>query len=581
MRLAIVVPLVVGVAGVACSPLPEPVLPPTTLVTIRSVEVRSPLGMVVAASREPAEVAVAVLEGGGTAMDAAVAGAFALGSADPAASGLGGATQILLRLADGRIVAIDGSATVPRLLDRERPAATLRALREKGVDDSVGWEFVAVPGTVAALAHLAQRYGTRPWAELLAPAIELAESGVELTVSDVAAIEFYESSIKLGGLLHFWLLEGGEKIPEPGTRTCNQELAAALRAIAREGPGAFYHGAIASQIEADMVRYGGFVRRADLALYRVVEREAWRTTYRDVEVIGFPPPGAGGVVLEALNILEQFAPATICTAGVPRIHLLAESSHVAFLDNSRSCLDPDDPRLSRPPAHLSKAFAAERAKLLRLGRPLTRDDLGSAPLNPWSVGGTTPLVVADRFGNVVSLSQTLGRYFGAKVLSPSLGFPYNSLLESFDTRHQEDTKPGGRLPLLMAPTLVLRDGKVFLALAASGSAKVPSTVAQMISNVVDCGLGPAAATDRPRAMWQIRWDGTGPFVEVREEITAAHVEALKKLGYGFVGEVVYPAPRRESGRLGITSLLMVDPTDGSFVGVADPRRWACAMAPRI
>ncbi len=568
------------VTTAACSSRLAP--PPADAVaTIRSVAVRSPLGMVVAASEEPAEVAVAVLQSGGTAVDAAVAAAFVLGTTDPSASGLGGVTQVLLRLASGRIVAIDGTGDLPRATDHARLSELAHGFRERGVDDSVGWEFVAVPGTVAALGHLAQHYGTRPWAELLAPAIAYAEEGFDITVADVSAIENYEATIRAADPLRFWVLDGGDAIPAPGTKVCNRELAAVLRAIAANGPDEFYRGAIARQIEADMIRHGGFVRRADLALYRVVEREPWRATYRGVEVIGFPSPGAGGAVLETLNIVENFAPQEVCLAAMPRLHLLAEASHIVFEDVSRLCRNPDDPYLAQAPVVVSKAFAAERATLLRLGRALTSKDLPASPANPWSVGGTTPLVVADRYGNVVSLSQTLGRFYGAKVLSPSLGFPYNGLLESYSPSVADAARPGGRLLVLMAPTLVLREGKPLLALGASGSSRIPSIIAQVISNVVDCGQSLTAAIDRPRVMWQVRQAETGPHLEVRDEITVGHLKAFKKLGFPFVREVIYPAPRRELRGLGSVNALMVDPRDGSFVGVGDPRRWACALAPEM
>ncbi|MFH1175879.1 MAG: gamma-glutamyltransferase, partial [Acidobacteriota bacterium] len=510
-----------------------------------------------------------------------VAAAFALGSAEPAGSGLGGTTLIVLRLADGRVTAIDGSATLPRLVDRERVRQLMENNAKSNEEATYGHEFVAVPATPAVLAYAAKKYGTRPLAELLGPAIEIAEQGVTVNAGSWAAIDRYLAIIRRSEHLRFWVLNRGEEPPVIGQQICNPELARTLRTIAERGADEFYRGTIARAIEVDMIRHGGFVRRVDLALLKIRERQPLRGTYRGAEVLAFPPPGGGGMVIEALNILENFPREVLQSDGSARAQVLAEAFHIALEDHLRDVSDADEMAGPGSLLHLTKEFAAERAGLVRRGHALSSAEFPPAPLRDGFPGGTTHVAVADRWGNVVSLTQTLGRFYGAKVLTPDLGFPYNSLIEGCTLEGPDRTRPAARIPTELGPTIVTRNGEFLLALGASGSSKAPSTVTLVISNAIDRDMGLREAIEAPRVLWGLR-KGVGRLtIEVRPPITASVPEDLRRRGYEDLILVQYPTTIGSLSPLGGVNAVQFDPATRTFTGASDPRRGGFALGPRL
>lgn len=561
---------------VRTSPSTEP------LVAFQEVtEATSPFGMVTTSSREATEAAVGVLESGGNAIDAAVAAAFALGSADPSASGLAGMTYVLIRRADGTTTAIEGSALEPELIDRDRLRAVEQATVALDPEATAGYEFVAVPSTVPTLAYTAEKYGTRTLAELLAPAIEIAEHGYLVNRAKRGSIEKYLHVIQQSEHLRFWILKDGMEIPDDGDRYCNAPLARVLRVLAAGGASEFSTGAIASEIEADMIRHGGFLRRADLAAVTIEERAPLSVTYRGVEVLTFPWPGAGGALVEALNILENFSPEELRTDGAERIRILAEACHIALEDHFRFSRDPSDKAKVPTRSHLTEAFAKERARLIRRGKPVTAQDLGVLSPAPRPPGGTTHVSVADHAGNVVALTQTIGRFYGAKVLAPGLGFPYNSLLEGLSSPVFDRMPRRFRIPTPGVPTIVLKNGAPFMALGASGSTKAPPNVVVTISNIVDRGMRPGEAIAAPRILWDLRKLGGGMFLEIAPPLTMAAIDELRALGYDNLHVVEYPTPPRTLTTFGGVNLVQLDAASGLFVGVADPRRGGFALGPRL
>lgn len=571
--------LLVTAAGMAGA---EPPKPGTVFETIAATEERSPIGMVSANSYEAVDVAVGVLESGGNAVDAAVAAGFALGASDPSSSGLGGATYILIRFADGREVAVDGSATVPGLVNRARLTQLRRKAIETDEEMIQGFEWVAVPGTVAALDLAARKYGSRPWHELLAPAIRIAEDGYAVTLAKQAAIEKYLPVILSTDLLRLWILRGGTEVPAIGERFCNLELARTLRAIAAGGADAFYRGAIARAIDEDMVRRGGFVRATDLARATAREIAPLRTEYRGVEVMTFPPPGGGGVVVEALNILSNFAPEELRADRPDRVRILAETFHVATEDGLGFWNAPA--HLGGPgalPYQLTREHAAARAALVRKGRLLGPDDLSLWAPATREPGGTTHISIVDRHGTVVALSQTIGRFYGAKVMTASLGFPYNSLLQACKLEGPRRMKPWERIATMMAPTLAFRGGELVLVIGGSGSTKIPSTVALFFSDMLDRGLSVREAVEAPRIGWSITAAGGDLNLEVRPPVTKDVVEGLKESGYTRLKLVEFPAERKMLSRLGAVAAVGFDPARREYIGVSDPRRAGRAVGPRL
>lgn len=488
-------------------------------------------------------------------MDAAVATAFALGVVDPTCAGLGGQTVAILHLAGGRLLAIDGSAPVPIAAVAEE----IRALRQQ--DRHFGYKVVATPSTLAALTHLLQRYGTMQLADVLQPAIAIAERGHIFRPYVTADFEDEILKIQESEFLSALFLREGREVWPPGCMIFQPALAATMRRLATVGAADFYRGAIASEIEADMLANGGYVRMADLAALRVVELQPLRGRYRGFEVISFPPPGGGGILLAALAILEQFPPEIMQTDSADRLHVLAEAVRIAMIDSS----------LASFPVHLDPTYGSRRAGLICLDRALREDEIAPTTVRWIPEHGTTHLSVVDRDGNAVALTQTLGSC--AYVATASLGFAYNTMLKSFDHDNPGSLKalrPMRTAHVSTAPTILRRGGKAWLVLGSAGSARIPSSILAVISNLVDRGVGLGEAIALPRMVVDPPKDSRVLF-ELAGAITAEHADTLQERGFANQFRLSFPPRLVDLCSFGGVNAVMVE-AGGTLVGVGDPRR---------
>ncbi len=546
-------------------------LPPIT--SLDTKETHSPYGVVASGFAEATEAGVLMLEDGGNAIDAAITAALAATASAPGSSGLFGTTYIVLHLADGRNIAIDGTARVPLNISMEE-LAELRA-----EDRLHGIKVAAVPGTLAALDHALARYGTRSLAETMAPAIALADRGFLVTSSKRAAITKYIDNIREDESLRRMLLKEGWDPPDVGTRISQPGLANTMRRLSAVGAEDFYRGKIAQLIAADMEKRGGYLTRADLGIYRVIEQLPLHGTYRGADVFSHPWPGSGGAVIEALNVLENFPSEFFRETSVNSLQTYADAFHIAIEDHVRYT---DQSSISGSPpdtTYIGKPFAAERAALISFDRALPEEALEQDSRFYRPPGGTTQVTVADRFGNVVSLTQTLGRFFGAVATTPGLGIVYNSFLEGYDFSHPSALQPRNACPTDMSPTIVLEDGRLVIALGTSGSWRIPGVVAQVISNVADRELSVREAILAPRILWESDSQG-GILIEVFPPTTREHVATLEARGYRIVKMVEYPATRRDFINTGAVNAVVFDSVRRSFAGAGDPRRQGTALGAR-
>ncbi len=522
-------------------------------------------GMVSTAHSEASRIAVEILESGGNAVDAAVAAAFAVGVSDSGDSGLGGTTYILIRFADGRATAIDGSALVPLRVDRTRLAGLLAAGAEYGM------ELAAVPTSLAALDYAASTYGTRSLADLIEPSIDLATRGFHATPFHEVAIKTYFDDLLKSDYLKYFVLENGENPPSIETVQCRPVLANTLRRIAVGGSAEFYRGAMAAEIEADMAERGGFVSRNDLALLRVRELSPLRGTYRGTEILAFPYPSMGGAVIQALNILEQYPPDFFDQDTVGRYQVFAEAFHIATADHSRLLSDRSYVGATDRDRLLTKEFAAERADLIEPGQALVNEEFPPYQKEESGDGNTTQISVVDRWGNAVSLTQTLGRFFGNKLASPDLGFPYNSLLEGI--KEPEARSP---VPSTMCPSIVVQDGEVLLVLGSGSSTRIPGIVATVVSNVVDRKFDLREAVLAPRILWG-PYKGSSFYAEIIPPVTEDQIDELGSFGYEPILRTLPPARLSNFSRFGSTNAVYFDHATGLMTGVGDPRRNGTAL----
>jgi len=532
--------------------------------------------MVATGSPEATKVAIEILEKGGNAIDAAVAAALTLGVVESPSSGIGGHTYIVVHLAGGRTLAIDGASRTPRAVDIER----FREFKSRGL--TFGYETIAAPTTLATLEFARTHYGTFDMPTLLQPAIELAEDGFPLSrIQIIKTQKYYDDIIKSSPYLRSMILEDGHTVGELGDRRRLPDLANTYRRIAAEGVRSFYAGSIADEIEADMIRGGSFLRKADLRAVSVREVRPLMTTYRGYRVLTYPPPGGGAGVVTILNLLETFPSEFLATDSAERHQVLLDAFRIANRDAPMAGANQNIDGLNP----LSKRHAYRRSKLITPGKMVPKDTLSSPQDSDChqSGGNTTHVSVADNRGNVVSLTQTLSRSFGSKVATQGLGFPYNNFLAPFAADKSQCPgylRPDTPIMTLMSPTVVLKDGKLFAALGTPGSNMIPPVISEIISNMVDRKMGVRAAVTAPRVLW---WDGEKPvgvYVEVVDPITKKDVKALRRMGFTNIFDLRYP-PRGETkmNDFGAVNAVAYDPETGIFTGVGDPRRYGSAMGP--
>ena len=521
-------------------------------------------GMVVSQERLASEAGAQVLREGGSAVDAAVATAFALAVVHPAAGNLGGGGFLLSRPVDGPPSFVDFREAAPG-------AAGPRMWLKAGVYDEArhhrSLASVGVPGTVAGL-HEAWRWeGRLPWARLLHPAIRLAREGFLLSENQAASLaEQLPEFRKHGPTLAQFSRDG---LPlRTGDRLVQRDLARTLVRISKDWRD-FYRGRTARLILRDTRENAGLIRAADLAAYRPVLREVLRGRYRGLEVLAAPPPSSGGqVLIEALNILEGYDLRAAGAGSPAAVHLASEALRRAFADRARFLGDPAfnlDMPLDRL---LSKAYAGELRGTIEPDRASV-----SAPDRftwPRDRPDTTHLSVIDRRGSAVSLTYTLEDSYGLKRIVPGAGFLLNNELGDFnggpgltDATGLIGTPPNlagpGKRPLSsMCPLILVKDGAVLLVSGSPGGRSIPSTVLETVLNVVDFGMDARAAVDTPRFHHQWLPDR----IQVEAGLAEATRAALKAMGHDL--SVVK--------KQGCAQVILV--RDGQAEGAADSRRWA-------
>jgi gamma-glutamyltranspeptidase/glutathione hydrolase len=460
-------------------------------------------GAVATISEKASESAMAILNKGGNAIDAAVAAAATLGVTDPFSCGIGGGGFMVIYLAkDKRVITIDHRETAPSSFS---PAVFQENGKPIDFDTAVAsGAAVGVPGTVRGWHEALQRYGTMSFKQVLAPAIDVATKGFavsetfhKLTTENERKFQQFFTTSQL-------YLKNGKAVAA-GSTLKNPDLAKAYREIAARGYKAFYEGpmaqAMVGAVNRPPVTGGAQVRpgtmsMADLANYEARIRQPVRSTYRGYDIYGMPLPSSGGIaVAEALNILEGYDLKNLPRPNVE--HLYLEASRLAFADRI-----------------LSKQFAAQRRSLIRAdkaggvvpaGDAFLYENDQSFPLRPQQKliqegTHTTHLTVSDKEGNVVSYTFTIESWGGSGIVVPGYGFLLNNELTDFDFTGPAPNIPeaGKRPRSSMAPTIVMKDGKPAFSIGSPGGATIITTVLQTIVNYLDLGMTMDKAIDAPR-----------------------------------------------------------------------------------
>lgn len=533
--------------------------------------------MVAAAHPLAAEAGLAMLRQGGTAVDAAIAAQAVLTLVEPQSSGIGGGALLMhWNATQRRISAWDGRETAPAAATPDlflKPDGTPLPF----YDAVLSGRSVGVPGVVPMLAAAHTVEGRLPWANLLAPAIRLAEEGFAISPRLAAQIAADAERLKRNpAAAAYFFKSDGTPLPT-GTVLKNLSLAQTLRALAERGAAALQTGPIAAAIVDGVQKHGDAsngMTAADLAAYSPKQRMPVCGPYRAFTVCGFPPPSSGGIaVAQILGVLEHFPLSHLNPRGVDAAHLIGEAGRLAFADRNlyladndfvpvplRGLLEPTYLTLRAQAVDPDHAIAA-----VRPGNPRWRD-ASLAPQPAQQEHGTSHLSIVDAAGNAVSMTTTVEDAFGARLMVG--GFFLNNELTDFSFRPEVNGRlvanrvQGGKRPRSsMAPTLVFnQDGTLFAALGSPGGARIIGYVAQALTGLLDWKLDPQAAVSLPHV------GTTGTDLELEADTTAAGLEAaLKQRGHG------------TSVRAMDSGLQAIVVTPAGLLGGADPRREGVAV----
>ena len=470
-----------------------------------SVPTRAAHGMVVSQNAIASKIGSDVLRDGGTAIDAAIATAFALAVVHPSAGNIGGGGFIVYRPASGEPVTYDFREMAPA------GASPTMFLKDGKYDSTIhhqGYLSVGVPGTVAGLHAAWKDHGKLPWKRLVQPAIELASNGFVLSdglARSIAGVlprmKAYPASVaqfSKNGVAY----EAGETFKQP-------DLGRTLTRIAEQGPAGFYEGETARLLAQDMKAHGGLITEADLKAYKAEKRAPVRGTYRGYEIISMPPISSGGTaLLEMLNILEGYDLTAAGAGSAQAAHLMTEAMRRAYADRARYLGDP----AFNPQMPIARLISKDYATGLRKSIAPDRASVSSPSAFEWpgESDETTQLSVVDDARNAVSLTYTLEGGFGAMMVVPGAGFLLNNEMGDFNAGPGLTTAegligtdpnlaaPGKRMLSSMTPTIVTKDGQLFMVTGSPGGRTIINTVLQTILNVIDFGMNAQEAVDAAR-----------------------------------------------------------------------------------
>lgn len=507
----------------------------------------SPYGMVSTAHHRATEAGVRALTSGGNAVDAAVTAAFALGVCEPAASGLGGQTMMLLYdSASRRKIAFDGSSRAPH---RALPNSLSPGDRRRG------YRACTVPSTPAVLAYVLRTLGTFPLDRALEPAIELAEHGYLISPLQRALVRRERRYLK-GGTAGALFLVGGKKSPSVNYNFKQPQLASTLRRLAEVGIEEFYTGRIARRIHRDMKTNRGVIRKDDLAqIPWPIERRPLTGRFGPHRVFTMPPPGAGRTLIEMLHILSNFRPKRYDPDTPRGALLLAEVIRRAFLDRRDRPFDPN--------------FYAQVDERFMLDQEYARRVAVQTKKRIKTHGETTHLSVMDRFGNVVALTQSIESVFGACVATNELGFLYNNYMNAFDYEnisHPYHMRPNAVPWASVAPTIIFRGRRPWMAIGSPGSDRITPSILQVLLRRLS-GQSLYEAVEAPRLHCSLQGRVSLELGRMNGDVPAA----LEKAGFEI--------DRRDPYSFYMGCVQAVERDGKQYRGVADPRRDGSASGP--
>jgi|FLOH01.1.fsa_nt_gi gamma-glutamyltranspeptidase / glutathione hydrolase len=537
-------------------------------------------GMIVAHDQEAVEAGLEILKKGGNAVDAAVAVAYALAVTHPQAGNIGGGGFMLIKMADGRQIAIDYRETAPA-----------KSLRDMYLDENgdvipyksvFGGLAVGVPGTVAGMQMALDEYGTLSRKKVMKPAIKLAQKGFKVSYQLSRNLEYlYNVTESFPETRRVFANNGN--FSKPGDRFIQADLAKTLKLISKHGNKGFYEGPVAEAVVSTILDFKGIMTLDDLKNYKAMNRTPVLGTYKGYEIMSMPPPSSGGIALIGiLNLLEDEGLDTLFWHSSAAIQKIVEAERLVYADRSEWLGDPDfiDVPINEM---ISKEYAGRRKELNDLSTyhssesvsPWTASEMDSLKRYFKESEETTHFSVVDKWGNAVSNTYTLNWTFGSRVTVKGYGFLLNDEMDDFSAKPgvpnmfglvgniANAIEPNKRMLSSMTPTIVMKEGKVVSVLGSPGGSTIITSVLQLILNTIDYKMPPVLAISSPRFHHQWLPDVVyyEPFGLSQETI-----QSLENQGYEF--EI--------RSWIGESNAIFYDPIYGGWIGVPDPRRGAHA-----
>ncbi len=530
-------------------------------------------GLAATAHPLASRAAIEILRKGGNAVDAAVAAAFAVGVVEPDASGLGGGGGMLIRLASGKAVYINYYGHAPKDI--------ARAAYDDAKDNKSA-KAILVPGNVGGLSKALKDYGTLTLADVLAPAIRYAEEGFivdetlgKILLDNVAIVTSHAVTSSVF-MRDDFPLQQGDLLRQP-------KLVATLKALSQGGPRAFYEGAVARAMVDEVARAGGVLSLEDLRTYEPIVTEPVTGSYRGYVILSSPPPQSGLAVIEALQMLENADLRKMghYTASADTFHLMAEAMRRAYADRIAFVADPRHEAVPAA-ALVSKDYARARFASIDMARVVPPDYTKTPPGDPSkfvpgkgsaeesddasTIGHTTQISVIDKAGNVVSLTQTMGTFFGSGVTAA--GVLLNNNVNNFAVISRRNSLAPGKQPRSsISPSVLLKDGRPLMVLGSPGANRIIATVITLVVNLIDFGMTAEQANAAPRFMSQ----KADPVLSMESRFAPGVIEGMKQKGHKLqlYGEFDL--------FFGGSQIILVDPVRGTYSGSADPRRGGTAI----
>lgn len=524
-------------------------------------------GIVVTTQHKASEVGLQILKKGGNAVDAAVAVGYALAVTDPCCGNIGGGGFMLVHFANGKNTFINFRERAPLASNKkmylDKQGKVVSGLSTKG------YLAVAVPGTVKGLDQALSKYGTMTRKQVMAPAIELAQKGFILQQGDVNIFNSSTKKFTQQSNIASIFLKNGKAPYQVGDILVQKELAQTLKLIAQQGQDSFYKGAIAQEIVKASNANEGILTPMDFTNYRIDETQPLQCRYRGYEILSAPPPGGGTTLCEMLNILEGYPLGKLGFHAVASLHPMLEAMLYAYADRNTYL---GDPNFVKNPVErlLSKDYAAQIRKKILNNRATPPKHLYSGITSSEGTN-TTHYSIQDRYGNAVAVTYTINSYFGAGVIAGKTGFFLNNEMDDFTSKpgvsnnfglvqgNANIIEPGKRPLSSMSPTIVMKNNEVFMVTGSPGGSTIPTTVLQVITNVVDYDMNVAQAVNAPR----IHYQGL-PNLVITEPyaLSPTVVQNLWEIGYRVAPFLTW----------GAAESILVNSATGLLYGANDSRR---------